>query len=421
MKCYTEEWRRTGPDFVVYLPPLPACPHADNEHFIVSIMPDSHDLLATWTTGSYESAVDSHTVYSRSRDGGRSWSAPIPMPGTADGPLLGGRWGFPIAGRSGRVYFFFNRSVGAWDASYSTDGGMSCSWSDDDGHTWKTGGDIPFRRRPGFSHPDPSVPCGWIVWQRPIRDVNGAWIAGFTRWSSLSAYPRPQSGYHLDTRSELMRFENIDDGPAVEDLTITWLPEEDAVSVPCPIEPEKSKGYSLAEEPAVVLLPDGRLLMTMRTLTGRIWYSVSEDNGASWRASEPLRQCDGGKEMLHPKSPCPLYRLQDGRYLLFFHNHDGNKFGAKGPQDMNARRPVFLSVGEFRPQAHQPVWFDEPKLLFDTDGVAVGPGNGTVEGGRMWLSLYGSLTERDGERVLWYPDRKHFLLGRILTDAFLEN
>jgi len=51
--------------------------------------------------------------------------------------------------------------------------------------------------------------------------------------------------------------------------------------------------------------------------------------------------------------------------------------------------------------------------------VACGPGNGTVEGGRHWLALYGCLTERDGERILWYPDRKHFLLGRCLTDEML--
>jgi hypothetical protein len=86
---------------------------------------------------------------------------------------------------------------------------------------------------------------------------------------------------------------------------------------------------------------------------------------------------------------------------------------------MNARRPVFLAVGQFRPQAHQPIWFSDASLLFDTDGVALGPGNGTIEGGRTWLALYGCLTESKDERVLWYPDRKHFLLGRCLTDELL--
>jgi hypothetical protein len=141
----------------------------------------------------------------------------------------------------------------------------------------------------------------------------------------------------------------------------------------------------------------------------------------SWRPTEILRRQDNGTEMLHPKSPCPLYRLADGRYLLFYHNHDGTGYGARGPHDMNARRPIFLAVGRYRPGAHQPLWFGEPRLLFDTDGVALGPGNGTVEGGRTWLALYGSLTEVGGERILWYPDRKHFLLGRLLSDELLSD
>ena len=50
--------------------------------------------------------------------------------------------------------------------------------------------------------------------------------------------------------------------------------------------------------------------MNMRTVTGRIWYSVSEDDGHSWREPEVLRYRDGGAEVLHPKSPDPLYRLE---------------------------------------------------------------------------------------------------------------
>ena len=73
----------------------------------------------------------------------------------------------------------------------------------------------------------------------------------------------------------------------------------------------------------------------------------------------------------------------------------------------------FLAVGEFRPNAHQPLWFSEPLLLFDTDGVGIAPHY------RPWLSMYSSLTEREGERILWYSDRKLFGLGRYITDEML--
>ena len=417
--CYTDDWQRTRPDLVLYLPPKPAGPDGDNEHLIVNSMPKSGDLLATWSTAAYESAPNTHTVFSHSRDGGITWTAPLPLPGTDNLPMLGGRWGFHVVADTGRVYFFFNRCTGIWDTSYSLNGALGCVYSDDEGRSWQAGGDIPFRRREGYDHPDSAVPCAWIVWQPAIRDAKGRWLAGFTRWSSLQHFPKPRDGWHLDSRSELMRFDNLDDGPHPRDLQLTFLPGGDAISVPCPVEPEKSKGYSLAEEPAVGLLPDGRLFVVMRTRTGRIWYTVSTDDSASWRDAEVLRQYDDGPEMLHPKSPCPLYRLADGRYLLFFHNHDGTGYGAAGPHDMEARRPVFMAVGEHRPDAHQPLWFSRPKLLFDTDGVAIGPGNGTVEGGRTWLALYGCLTECDGRRILWYPDRKHFLLGRYIADELL--
>jgi putative SOS response-associated peptidase YedK len=72
-------------------------------------------------------------------------------------------------------------------------------------------------------------------------------------------------------------------------------------------------------------------------------------------------------------------------------------------------------VGEFRPNAHQPVWFSQPKLLADSDGVAAG-----VQG-RTEMGTYGSLTEHNGKRILWYPDRKHFLLGKEITDEWLSD
>ena len=64
--------------------------------------------------------------------------------------------------------------------------------------------------------------------------------------------------------------------------------------------------------------------MVMRTLTGCIWHSVSEDDGATWRAAEPLRYEDGGERIRHPGSPPPLYALRDGRFLLQYHNNDGS-------------------------------------------------------------------------------------------------
>lgn len=409
-RCYTDEWLRTDPDLVVYLPAKPGGRDGDNEHFLVDYTPKG-DLLAIWTQGTSESAPDNRVVCARSSDGGKTWSAPSEIDGPTEGPGLTASWGFPVISRSGRIYCFYNKnSNGAADRGPTMTGVMRCKYSDDDGRTWRPGTDIAVRRT-AYDHPDSSVPCNWIVWQKPIRDSQGRVLVGFTRWSSRHWYKTNKYG----SQSELMRFDNIDLGPEPDELKITWLPKAEGMLVaPRPAEPGKLPTFA-AEEPSLVLLPDKRLFLTMRTFTGRIWYSVSEDDGETWRKPEVLLNRDQGTEMLHPWSPCPLYALRDGRFLLFYHNHDGYSYGAEGPRDHRGRRPQFLAVGEFRPKARQPIWFSSPKLLFDSAGVGVGPFY------EVWLSMYASLTEHGGQRIFWYPDRKVFLLGRYLSDQFLHD
>ena len=77
------------------------------------------------------------------------------------------------------------------------------------------------------------------------------------------------------------------------------------------------------------------------------------------------------------------------------------------------RNPTFLCVGRFVPDARQPLRFSTPGKLFDTGGIPIGP-KGTAE-----IATYTSLTESQGRRVLWYPDRKYYLLGKILGEAEL--
>ena len=413
-QCYTDDWQRTNPDYVVYLPALPGGRDEYGDHFHIFYTPGG-DLMALWTQASHESAPDVRIVYSRSTDHGETWS-PIEALAEPTAPKMCPSLGFPLISRSGRLYCLYNQYLGFGEKGSLYSSPLHVKYSDDDGRTWiDTDVEIPWRRT-RFDHPDPKVSPDCVVWQQPIRDAQGRMIVGLSRWSSDMLFPRPVGGNrnHRDTSCELMRFDNIDEGPDPADLRITWLPDEaGTIRVSCQIEPDASRGYSLAEEPAIALLPDGRLWMNMRTVTGSIWYTVSEDHGHSWRPTEVLRYRDGGAEVLHPKSPEPIYRLQDGRYLLFFHNHDGHGYGATGPWDMDARRPLFITVGEFRPGAHQPIWFSEPKLLMDTQRVTAGVT------ALIWLAMYASLTERDGQRVFWYGDRKQFMLGKRITDELL--
>ncbi len=126
--------------------------------------------------------------------------------------------------------------------------------------------------------------------------------------------------------------------------------------------------------------------------------------------------------LLNPLGCDPIYRLADGRYVLFYSNNrgdiDGGGAAAAGP-----RRPCYLALGEFRPGADQPLWFSPPKLFMDTDGITVAgsPAGAPGKPAGADLSLYSSFTARGGRDILWYPDRKFFLLGKQVTPAFLAD
>ncbi|MDF2648779.1 MAG: BNR/Asp-box repeat protein [Paenibacillus sp.] len=400
------EWRRSNPDVVVYLPENDDYT-GGNEHFLVFESPKG-ELLALWTQCSKEGHGDNHLVLARSADN-INWTEPRYIVGTKRGEKGNqASWGFPVVSKQGRIYIFYMKDIGVYDYDSQATGTMGCVLSDDDGRTWTTGSDIPMRRN-RFDHPNPDVPRNWIVWQKPIRDSLGRWIVGYTQWSSpVHQKEKPPGWYGYDSRSMFMRFDNIDEGPEPADIRITWLPDDNAgLEVSFPGKPE----VSVAQEPSIVLLHDNRLFCVMRTFTGFIWYSLSENDGGSWTKPEVLRYRDGGEPIKQPIASCPIYPIgNEGRYMLVFHNNDGHLGEFKPEHALRNRRPAYLSYGTYKESARQPVWFDQPIQFLDTDGVTVGP-KGTNE-----IATYPSYTDYKGKKVLWYPDRKHYLLGKYIAD-----
>jgi hypothetical protein len=101
--------------------------------------------------------------------------------------------------------------------------------------------------------------------------------------------------------------------------------------------------------------------------------------------------------------------------VLLHHNNSGRLNGCE-PEDTRVnRRPAYIALGEFRPDAEQPLWFSDSKIFMDNDNVRLGPRQGID------IGVYPSFTTRNGENVLWHPERKFFLLGKRVTDEFLED
>jgi hypothetical protein len=382
------EIRRTSPDLIVYDPTGGKRRPWDevrlwNEHFLVQETGDGN-LLAFWTS------TTKSVGHSRSEDGGKTWTPPTWFEETVG-------WQVPVIAPSGRVYVFSTHG--------GFSGGLSCRVSDDHGRTWAPPVELPFPK----SNLDAGTPQ-WISCTVPHWDRQGRPLIAYTHWASTDAVPGGTAGITSRySHIESFRIENLHDNPAPPALQFTWLNRDAPVTVPH----ETIQGASFAQEPYLVDLPDGRMMMAVRTNRGEAWYTVSDDQGESWREAEPMRYRDDGPIIQQPVAPAALFRLGRGDYLYLFNNNDGYVFGATSRWDVRNRRPAFVSRGEFRPQARQPIWWSQPRQIIDN-------------GGNKWrlrleAAAYTSLTEHKGHRVLWYPDRKGFLLGKYIPDNWLDS
>ena len=405
------EWKRSNPDIKVFVPTGSGIYNGDNEHFFVFKAPKSEGLLALWTQSSVEGHGDNHLVLARSADA-KNWSAPKYLVGSKYG--IGGlqaSWGFPIVSENGRIYIFYTKEIEIFDNSRQGSGTMGCIYSDDNGFNWTEPEEIKIPRSK-YDNPNKKYPKNWIVFQKPIKDKEGKWITGYTLITSKSIMKSEKNWVNSDSRCYFMRFMNIDENPSPEEIQIEWYPENDlGLEVENPVYPH----MSVAQEPAVVLLPDGRLFTIMRNMTGYIYYSVSSDNGKTWNVPKMLKYSDNGEGVQHPISPCPLFKMSDGKFILIFHNNTGERLGynqADKKWKINVaniiRNPTFYTVGEYREDAEQPIWFNEPVEFLNTQDIAVPPKKSAE------IGTYPSITEYQGKSILWYPDRKRYLLGKYL-------
>lgn len=407
----------TRPDYVVFVPRITTAEVSDtgNEHFLVFDGPDS-SLMAVWTQSTFEGQPDQHIVFVRSTDEGGTWTTPKIIAGPAKpGQGFMASWGFPLVSKSGRIYVLYSQRGEKFDTFAHTTGRLDGIFSDDRGQTWSKPQTITIPRSP-FDNPDHEYPANFIVWQKPLRlTKDRRYLVGLTRWTSTGVRKNPGKTWHThDAHVEFIRFDNIDADPAVADLKLSWF-ASGTNALAMPYDPG-GLNVSTCQEPSIVKLPDGRLFCVMRTFSGSPYWTQSRDDGQTWTAPRPLLRQDGGEPLKHPLSPCPIFDVGgniagSGRYVLFIHNHDGHYRDFDPTDSSFHRRPIYIVAGRFQSGAEQPVWFDEPEFFMDHDGRPLGPPG---KPGRLDLALYSSFTVRKGKAVLWYPDRKFFLLGKII-------
>ena len=137
------------------------------------------------------------------------------------------------------------------------------------------------------------------------------------------------------------------------------------------LEPQDSAGKRIiAQEPGLVELRDGQILMFCRTTSGYQYVSYSKDGGESWSAWAP-------SELASPLSPASIKRIpQTGDLLAVWNNH--------GPQDpvYNGRRtPLHAAISNDEGKSwknikviedHPKGWYCYTAIEFVDDNVLLG-------------------------------------------------
>ena len=397
-------------DFQVYIPKTQDGPDGCNQHFLVIPLPNG-DFLATWTMGALEGSGDQHVVTAKSSDAGQTWTQPKYLMGPDEDGCIAS-WSFPVVAGD-RVYIFYNKHRGFVDFHHQWTGQLWFQYSDDFGSTWSK----PYKHLQispnSYSHKVPGSDPNWIVYQAPIITPSGRVLVGFTHIATRALCEQEEI---FSSEARFLCFDNLLTEGDPEKLTVTTWPEngQDGLRMTDPRYP----WTRFLQEPTIQPLLDGRLFCVMRSATGYAAYSISNDDGRNWSKPEILRYYDGGPKVEQPIAPCPLYKLRDGRFILVFHNNTGDANQGRHVADWcRNRRPVYLLVGRERPDSNgqQPIVFSQPRVLADNDRIPISRKQLTE------IGTYPSVFEYRDKVNFFFPDRKHFLLGKILSSELLSD
>jgi hypothetical protein len=226
----------------------------------------------------------------RSQDRGRSWQGPTIVCKSAP-------WGSHAAmpfrpGNGERIYLMATEPTldpAELDSEVNT---LGIRYSDDHGYTWS---DVSLVR------PNNDPEFLGISAMKPVETTRGTWLWG----SHTEVFHNRAAGDlgELVTEQYVLRS---------EDRGATWQ------IYPCPSPHGGLPGrtgikFPRCEEGNFAALPDGRILASLRTIEGHIWWTQSEDDGKSWAPAT-------NTGLAHPCAPAPVHRLNDGRLLIFTHN-----------------------------------------------------------------------------------------------------
>jgi Neuraminidase (sialidase) len=126
-----------------------------------------------------------------------------------------------------------------------------------------------------------------------------------------------------------------------DDSGATWKPGETILTAPesavsrHPDYAGKVVTDGVFQEPGLVELSDGRLMMWMRTNLGCQYKSYSSDGGITWTAAEP-------SDLICPLGPASIKRIPSTGDLLVLYNDHSGRF----PYDKVRRVPLVSAISK---------------------------------------------------------------------------
>jgi len=162
-----------------------------------------------------------------------------------------------------------------------------------------------------------------------------------------------------------------------DDLGMTWYRSDSELQAP----PKSGTGL---QEPAVVELKDGRLMMLSRTDQGSQFRSYSSDGGITWSPAEP-------SNIISPVSPCSIERMPStGDLVLVWNDHSDVADAYRGK-----RTPLHVAISRDEGQTWEqrktieddPAgWYCYTAIDFAPDAVLLGYCAGNPKVGHLNLT-----------------------------------
>ena len=378
---------------------IPTISYSDQPYIVKT---DDGAWLCAVTTGVGKEGEPGQIVITlRSTDCGHTWSPPVPIepPGSPEAS-----YAVMLKAPSGRIYIFYNHNSdnvreipsepSEWFAGgvcrrVDSLGYFVFKYSDDGGRTWSAQRyPIPVREM----DIDRRNPFGGQI--RYFWNVGKPFVHDGAAYVSLHKVGGIGEGFFLRSEGVLLRSANLLAERDPEKIAWETLPDGDfALRTP-------PGGGPIAEEQSYVVLSDGSLYVTYRTIDGHPVEAYSRDGGHTWSTPQYRRYADG-RLMKHPRAANFVWKCENGNYLYWFHNHGGRFIGEHprrrtiGYEDRN---PVWLCGGveADTPDGRIIRWSQPEIVLYDDDPyIRMSYPDLVEEGGRYFLTE----TQKDQARV----------------------